>query len=48
MAKENGLRFVLMKSSRWYSDNVLTDMKNKDGTYDELMPSRNNRLDSTF
>jgi len=48
MAKQNGLRFVLMKSSRWYSDNVLTDMKNKMNEYDELMPSRNNRLDTTF
>ena len=37
MAKENGLRFVIMKSSRWLSpDN------------DPLLPSEKNRLGSTF
>ena len=36
MAKENGLRFVIMKSSRWLSKN------------DPLLPSKKNRLGSTF
>ena len=37
MARENGLRFVIMKSSRWLSpDN------------DPLLPSEKNRLGSTF
>ena len=37
MARENGLRFVIMKSSRWLNpDN------------DPLLPSKKNRLGSTF
>ena len=36
MAKENGLRFVIMKSSRWLGKN------------DPLLPSKKNRLGSTF
>tara|TARA_B100001063_G_C16699384_1_gene521709 strand:- start:582 stop:1169 length:588 start_codon:yes stop_codon:yes gene_type:complete len=43
MAKENGLRFVIMKSSRWVSDN-----KDVHGVYDELLPSKKNRLGTTF
>ena len=36
MAKENGLRFVIMKSSRWLSKN------------DPLLPSKKNRLETVF
>jgi hypothetical protein len=35
MAKENGLRFVIMKSSRWLSKN------------DPLMPSAKNRIEES-
>ena len=36
MARENGLRFVIMKSSRWLSKN------------DPLLPSKKNRLETVF